>query len=393
MSTALSWKSYSVSKAAKAPLLGFITQALEMRDCRVLFASEPGRAPFYIVFETPAGQRHGILAYAFFANTQRTQNRPEDEHRFQVKYGGDLKGILEVAIDPHQLITTIFLGIDTERRIFIAADPLMNTPAPMSRSIEFKAEHVNAILSDGWAAWERERRPPKSQDRVSFYDEDLRTEVLVGGMQNRLLDLIALEQIARGLDPGERHLVADKLRVNVAKKPAANHALLGELGVTQEALLDLIQSAGRLKMAVRGWVAEAHLFDQLRALPGVSECARIEGEGKPDISLRWKGAAPILIECKNSLRTTYADGRPKVDFQKTRASKGDPCSRYYRPSDFQILAACIHAVTDSWEFRFALTGELPAHETCLGRIKNMVAVEAPIFTDRAGMVFDKCSGP
>jgi hypothetical protein len=393
MSTALGWKSYSVSKAAKAPLLGFIMRALEMRDCRVLFASEPDRAPFYIVFETPAGQRHGVLAYAFFANAKVTTNRPEDEHRFQVKYGSDLKTILEVAIDPHQLITTIFLGIDPERGIFVAADPLMNTPAPMSRSIEFKVEHVEAILSGGWAAWERDRRPPKSRDRASFYDEDLRTEILVGGMQDRLLDLIALEQIARGLDPGERHLIADKLRARAAKKPMADHALLGELGVTPEALLDLIQSAGRLKMAVRGWVAEAHLFDFLRALPGVSDCVRIEAEGKPDISLRWKGGAPILIECKNSLRATYADGRPKVDFQKTRASKGDPCSRYYRPSDFHVLTACIHAVTDRWEFRHALTRELPPHETCPGRIKNMVAIEAPIFTDRAEVVFDKCSGP
>ncbi len=146
-------------------------------------------------------------------------------------------------------------------------------------------------------------------------------------------------------------------------------------------------------MAVRGWVAETHLHEVLRALPGVSDCRRIEAEGKPDISLRWKGGAPILVECKNSLRTTYADGRPKVDFQRTRAAKGDQCSRYYRPSDFHVLAACTHAVTDRWDFHYALTRELPPHQGCPGRIRNMLAIAAPTFTEHPGSVFDKCSRP
>lgn len=390
MKSALTWKCYSVSRAAKAPLLAFVIRALAMRDCRVLFASEPSRAPFYIVFETPSGSRHGVLVYAFFANAKPTRNRPEDEHRFQVKYGRDLKASLEVAIDEHRLITTIFVGIDLERGLFVAADPLMNNPSPMSRSVEFKAENVEEILRNGWAAWERDRNPPRSKDRAPPYDEDLRTEVLVGGKQERFFDLIALEQIAHGLDAGERHLVADKLRVGDAS-PEPSHALLEELDVSSADLFDLIQGASRLKMAVRGWVAEAHLHAALRSLPGVSECERIEGEGKPDISLRWRGGAPILIECKNSLRARYADGRPKVDFQRTRPSKGDPCSRYYRPSDFHVLAACIHAVTDEWEYRYALTRELAPHEACPGRIKNMLAIETPTFTDRPDLVFDKCS--
>jgi hypothetical protein len=142
-------------------------------------------------------------------------------------------------------------------------------------------------------------------------------------------------------------------------------------------------------MAVRGWVAEHHLFDALSKLEGVSECSQIEADGKPDISLRWRGGAPILIECKNTLRSTYSDGRPKVDFQKTRASKGDPCSRYYRPEDFPILAACLHAVTENWEFRFALTADLEPHKTCPGRIANMIGVAEPVFWSNPEKVFDK----
>ena len=394
MRAAFEWESYSVSRAAKEPLLDFITSGLKKRGCRILFSSGPERAPFYVVFETAAGIRRGILAYAFFANTKRTRNRPEDEHRFQIKLGGDLKTTLSVALDPTGLVTTIFLGIDPERELFVAADPLMNTPAPMSRSIELKAEQVDRITRDGWAAWERDRRPPKAQDRPSFYSQDWRTEVLVGGTKDRLLDLSALEEIAKGLDPGERHHVADQLHQQRAHTPSApiTHDLLDDLDVSAEALLDLIQGASRLKMAVRGWVAETHLMHLLKEIPGISDCHQPAAEGMPDISLRWKGGVPILIECKNSLRSTYADGRPKVDFQRTRAAKNDPCSRYYSPSDFQVLATCLHAVTDRWEFRFALTKDLPPHETCQGRIKNLLPIATPLFTDRPELVFDKCSG-
>ncbi len=192
----------------------------------------------------------------------------------------------------------------------------------MSRSVEFKTEHIDMILTSGWAAWERERRRPKTKDRpVADVDEDTRIQVLVGGTQEHLLDLILLERIARGLDPGERHLVADSIvrRPDRGAVKSASHKLLQELGLPAEALLDLIEGAGRLKMAVRGWVAEQHLEDTLRRVPGVSECHRINEEGQPDLSLRWRHGPPILIECKNVLRKTDRLGRPRMDFQRTRA--------------------------------------------------------------------------
>src|SRR5688500_2857779 len=91
----LSWRTYSVSRSDKEPLLRFVVEALEVRGCRVISESPANRAPFYVVFETPVGQRVGVLVYAFFANTQPTRNRPPDEHRFQIKYGSELGGILE----------------------------------------------------------------------------------------------------------------------------------------------------------------------------------------------------------------------------------------------------------------------------------------------------------
>ena len=181
---AFAWKVYSVSASDKEPLLTFIREALESRGCKIQHVGPASRAPFHIVFDLPGGERLSVLAYVFLANSKTTRNRPTDEHRFQIKYGGDLSGVIDVAVDPLGVTTTIFIGIDLERKLFVAVDPLMNNPSPMSRSVEFKTENVDHILADGWTAWERERREAKTTTRRAFeLLPDIRTEVLVGGRQ------------------------------------------------------------------------------------------------------------------------------------------------------------------------------------------------------------------
>ena len=58
--------------------------SLKGAGCRILSHSPPNRAPFCITFESPTGDRIGVVAYAFLANRKLTQNRPTDEHRFQL---------------------------------------------------------------------------------------------------------------------------------------------------------------------------------------------------------------------------------------------------------------------------------------------------------------------
>ncbi len=148
---AFAWKVYSVVRATRSRLLTFIREALEVRGCTVHHVGPANRAPFHIVFDLPGGERMSVLVYAFLANAKATRNRPDDEHRFQIKYGGDLSGVLDVAVDPLGITTTIFVGIDLDHKLFVAADPLMNNPSPMSRSVEFKADNVAGILSGGWS--------------------------------------------------------------------------------------------------------------------------------------------------------------------------------------------------------------------------------------------------
>jgi len=370
---AFEYSKWSVQRSKKAPLLDFIIDGLKASGCTILWASEPSHAPFLVSFETAFGERHGVLIYAFFANSKLTANRPADEHRFQIKYGSDTKASLPVEFDPSQLVTTVFVGIDTERGIMVGADPVLHDGTKMFISLEIKRKEVDTVLLNGWHAWERE-----SSRRV---EEPV--EVLVGVKQERVLDFIRFERLAVGLDAGHRQLLAEQLlrRQQPSVALSTGHALTSELRLSEGAILDLIQNAKRLKMAVRGWVAEHHLESLLQGLPGVTECRRLDEEGRPDIELRFNGARPILIECKNVLRQPAADGTARVDFQRTRASKSDPCSRYYQPGDFNVLAACLHAVTENWDYRFILTRSLPQHHTCGGRIQSSLRVSADWYSD------------
>lgn len=373
------YREYSVSRRDKEPLLQFVLDALKSCGCQILHHSEPTVAPFKITFETSAGERLGIIVYAFFANSRPTVNRPEDEHRFQVKYGANDKKPHLLWQDPYLLYTTLFCGIDPGRGLFVGADPVLHSPTKFFISIEYKEEEVAQTLRTGWHSWERDHRA----------SEDKPVEVLVAGTAASFLRYVQFEREALGEDQGHRMMLAEHM--SDAKKPKTTagrtvgvvgslepgriHSLAREFEMSEAGVLDLIASARRLKMAVRGWVAEAHLVQRLERLPGVSACQRLDEEGGPDINLKFEGTA-LTVECKNALRKTTADGTVRVDFQRTRASKGDPCSRYYGPSDFDVIAACLHAVTERWEFKYALPGKLDAHSRCLHKLSNNVKVDA-----------------
>ena len=372
---------YGVSPSDREPLIRFMVDSLQNQGCRVIFSPPPNRAPFRLTFETPQGERMGIVAYAFLANNKEIRNRPKDEHRFQIKYGGDLSGLHEIWQDPYGLYVTLLLGINPEKGIFVAADPVLRSPTRFSVSVELKDKHVEAMLRTKWIAWEREHRPGKKA-----LDEPL-FEALIGGTADQFLRLIRFEREAWGEEPGERHYLAEHFadtplvtasRQLVAAPPAISaehlHALAVEFALPEGKVLDLISERRMLKMAVRGSVAEEHLINALRAVPDVRNCRRLEDDHGPDVTLSFHGAN-VTIECKNSSRVRTKDGFEKIDLQRTRASKADPCSRYYKPSEFDLVAACTHAVTEKWEFKYALTRDLDAHGTCVGRLSNNVRLD------------------
>ena len=145
------YRAYRVTRKKRAPLVDYMVEALRLSGCRILHAPDPGEAPFRITFETPMGERMGVVAYAFFANSEVTRNRPADEHRFQIKYGPDDKTLHEVWQDPFELYTTLFLGINPEQGFFVAADPLRHSLTRFFISLEFKREGGRADPRAGLA--------------------------------------------------------------------------------------------------------------------------------------------------------------------------------------------------------------------------------------------------
>ena len=384
------YRLYGVQSRSRAPLIQWMVEALQSCGCCMIHVPEPGKAPFRLTFETPLGERMGILAYAFLANRKETRNRPSDEYRFQLKYG--VRDGLEHEIwqDPYGLYTTLLLGIDPVNGFFVGVDPVLHSPTKMFISIEFKDHHAEQILDEGWHVWERSRQ--SSEEPV---------EVMVGGTADSFLRFIRFEREALREAQGHRHYLAERFQHPLATYELAAmqpspalvpprdhlHALAAEFELEHDEIFNLISEAPRLRMAVRGWVAEEHLYRQLLKVPGVSGCRRLNDEGRPDIELRYREGAPLLVECKNVARKTTKDKLCRLDFQRTRAAKSDPCSRYYSPQDFDVVAACLHAVTESWEYRFCPTGILAPHAKCTGKLSSNVRVDQQ-WTADAVQVFE-----
>jgi hypothetical protein len=384
-------RTYSVQAAARKPLVDFMIDGLRAAGCRLLFSSDTSQAPFVMTFETAGGERLGLVAYAFLATRTPTKHRPSDERSFQIKYGSkETNNLHELWQDPHGLYTTLLIGIDPKEGFFVAADPAMHNPTKFFIRLEFKDRHVQEIKRCGWHAWERERRS------ASSFPEPV--EVLVGGTRDAFLDLVRFERAARGLSQGDRQLLAEKPGLFAHPKPASAesggfpvpevvHPIAKELALEPDQILELIANARRLKMAVRGWVAEEHLRNTLAAVPGVSHCERLDQEGGPDLRISYRHGPLLTVECKNVLRKVHTDGLPRIDFQRTRASKADPCSRYYSPTDFDVVAGCLHAVTERWEFRYILPERLASHKTCKGKLASNVRVDS-LWTSEPASAFE-----
>ena len=419
------YETFRVDPRQRAPLVELMVEALRASGCAILNRSPDDEAPFRLSYITPAGERQGIVAYAFYANTRATRNRPSDEWRFQLKYGARDGRHHALWQDPFGLYTTLCVGISPEEGFLVGADPVLNSPTRLFISKEFKQRHVDAILRDGWHAWERfvhaqrlqaAREADAPEDLLAGVDDPVESfgeghEVLVGATADRFLDYVRLEREALGEDQGHRQLVAEQLLgrgptggageagavvgvdpERLTLSPARLHALEREFELDAGRILELIASAPRLKMAVRGWVAEEHLRAHLEALPEVAEVRALEADGQPDFAVRLTGADRLVrVECKNVLRHVQRDGRIRLDFMRTRASPTDPCSRYYTAGDFEVVAACLHARTERWEFAARRTAGMAPHRTCAGRLDHRVAIDEQWSPDLATVLREATS--
>ncbi|MGD9528886.1 hypothetical protein [Pseudonocardia sp.] len=345
-----------------------LLRAVEVSGGRLIYASQPDRAPVYLGVETPSGERVGVLAYPFTANQVLTKGRPADEHRLQIRYGSE-KSWTErehpLGRDIAYTDTTLVLGVHVDLNLFVGLDPALYNPLPMGISVEFKQSQVDAALQSphGWHVFERDnitgvrRTIPRARDGL---------ETVVLFKPERLLDYVRLERIASdlSLDPALRFTTAAEASTPGApgaSAVASTHDLEEQFAMTSAEILEMISDRNRLAVAVRGGVAEHHLGKALASEPGVAALASLDKDGQHDFDVTLTDSRLVRVECKNCSPAQYANGDLKVEVQKTRASKNDPASRFYRADQFDILAACLYAPTGEWRFAYRPTRLMERH--------------------------------
>jgi hypothetical protein len=381
-------KRYRVKAADRRPLLAVVSEGLRAGGVKILEEPEASIAPFEYEIMTPQGERLRLIAYLFRANKYEQGERPEDEHRFQIKYGSDFTDYhaLELPKPGDRSTVTLFLGVHLEEGILVGCDPAMHNPTWFSKSVEFKDEQVELAQKRGWYAWERDRREGgRRKEPLPLLD--YRIETVVAFTPANLLRYIELERVATGLDPGERSLLAE---TGSAKK---RHALEVELGLTPGEIMDMIERAFRLKVAARGAAAQLHLKSILEKIPGLA-VVPIDEDARPDFEVSYRRRRrSVTIECKNVLRRYQVHGLPIVEYQKTRASKGDPhCGRYYTFKHCDVLAACLHPITEHWDYEFCASRRLPPHERCPGKVHPRIPVGGDGWTRAIEQLLDELTG-
>lgn len=81
-------------------------------------------------------------------------------------------------------------------------------------------------------------------------------------------------------------------------------------------------------------------------------------DGVPDFTIWFTDGTLTQLEVKN---VRSGAGRLRAETQKTRASRGDPMSRYYRVDHFEVIAACLYNATGRWDYLFARSENLTRH--------------------------------
>lgn len=363
---------------------GFVEAAIVEAGARVNFSSGPRVAPLFLTVEHAGGLREGVIVYAFHANRRETRNRPENEHRAQIRYGDVNKASWRladhrVAFDPAAVDVTLVVAVEPEAGLIVALDPVLYNPLPLGISVFWKDADVEAARRSGWHAWERDNLTGAKRTATRA---TLGVETLLAVAPARILDLIRFERVAQALrlDPALRLRLAEDFAA-APDAPMGLHELEREYRLSAREILEIVGERSRLAMAVRGGVAEHHLGRLLREHSSVVEAAMGLREGPPDYVVRLRDGPSVSIECKNASPRPYADGTPKVEVQKTRTSKGDPASRLYDPAAFDVLAVCMYGPTGRWTFRFRRSIDLLAHPGHPGKIAPLQRITDEWATD------------
>jgi hypothetical protein len=364
----------------RAQLIDVVRRGIERAGGRVLFSSFDHErvAPMYLGTEDASGARWGLLVYPFRTTKRSTKNRPDGEHRSQIRFGDPSRVRDErnpIARDVAGVDVTLVLTIDPELDIVVGLDPLVYEQLPMGASVFYSDEEFRGARTAGWAVWEREKRDGLRRDRL------VELETMVGFSPERIFDYVRFEAAASalGLSPALRATLA----LEYVQPRLGPHRLESVFGLESREILDIIDANFRLGVAVRGGVAERHLERVLATDPAVESVESIDEDGKPDFRVVLGDGRTALLECKTASGSRYAGGDFKVEVQKTRASAA---GRQYTFRQFDILAACLFSATGVWEYRYRWTRDLEPLASDSERIKPIQRIDNGWARSLAGLV-------
>ena len=354
----------------RADLHDFLLHAVEASGGRVLYASDPGRAPIYLGVQLDSDERIGMLVYPFRITHNTITNRPDDEVRGQLRYGSaeSWKREHPVGRDIAGVDVTMILGVDLVAGVILGLDANLWDPLPMGISFYAKTAEIERARETGWHVWEKVNRGGNKRTEAR---SPTNLETVLAFTPDRLIDYARLERRSTSmrLDPPLRFAAATAMAERPRHdKPQSRHVLEEQFALTSEQILDIIGGRNRLSVAVRGGVAEYHLEQQLAGAPGIASVKRLDVDAMHDFDVTLEDGTFLRVECKNASPRRSADGRFKVEVQKTRASKGDPASRFYAVDGFDVVAACLFSPTGRWEFLFGLTGDMARHKSFPDRL-------------------------
>jgi hypothetical protein len=150
------------------------------------------------------------------------------------------------------------------------------------------------------------------------------------------------------------------------------------LNASARDILDALENGFRARADLKGKLAELFMSRHLDALQRSGWLDRYEwfdADGVPDFKLFLTDSRLLMLEVKN---VRSGSGTLRVESQKTRASRGDPMSRYYPTDHFDILAACLYNRTGRWEYVFARTADLLPLEANPRYLATMQLVPQPV---------------
>lgn len=348
----------------RSDLHDFLLHAVEASGGRVLYASDPGRAPVYIGVQLDSDERIGVLVYPFRITHNTIRNRPDDEVRGQLRYGSEDSWNREHPIgrDIAGIDVTLILGIDLAEGVILGLDANLWNPLPMGISFYAKETDIEQAKDTGWHIWEKVNRGGNKRTEAR---SPTNLETVVAFTPDRFIDYARLERRATTLrlDPPLRYSAATAIAARVPHDgPQHRHVLEKQFALTSEQILDIIGGRNRLSVAVRGGVAEYHLEQQLTEAPGIDSVQRLDVDAMHDFDVTLEDGTFLRVECKNASPKISASGEFRVEVQKTRASKGDPASRFYAADGFDVVAACLFSPTGRWEFRFGRTADMVRHK-------------------------------